>query len=78
MGKGTFGPEKKTQQAMTHGGTMTYCYQPSQVRLRETKTMWISESGHRFRKTTGAAVGSGVWSSHRLELSSIREIQPDE
>ncbi|EEB1617603.1 TPA: hypothetical protein MPK85_004706 [Salmonella enterica] len=78
MGKGTFGPEKKTQQAMTHEGTMTYCYQPSQVRLRETKTMWISESGHRFRKTTGAAVGSGVWSSHRLELSSIREIQPDE
>ncbi|MEQ9971407.1 hypothetical protein ABRP72_19775 [Pectobacterium carotovorum] len=76
--KGTPVAEKKTQQAMTHEGTMTYCYQPSQVRLRETSTMWISESGHRFRKSTGAAVGSGVWSSRRLDLSSIREIQPDE
>ncbi|WP_261149746.1 MULTISPECIES: hypothetical protein [Serratia] len=76
--KSTLVPEKTTQQAMTHEGTMTYCYRPRQVRLRETKTMWISESGHRFRKSTGAAVGSGVWSSHRLDLSSIREIRPDE
>ncbi|MEQ9883173.1 hypothetical protein ABRP83_13455 [Pectobacterium brasiliense] len=76
--KGTPVAEKRTQQAMTHEGTMTYCYAPSQVRLRETSTMWISESGHRFRKSTGAAVGSGVWSSRRLDLSSIRDIQPDE
>lgn len=76
--KSTLVPEKTTQQAMTHEGTMTYCYRPRQVRLRETKTMWISESGHRFRKSTGAAIGSGVWGSHRLDLSSIREILPDE
>jgi len=63
---------------MTHEGTITECYRPRQVKLRETKTQWISECGKRFRKSTGAAVGSGVWSSHRLDLSSIREIQSDE
>lgn len=70
-------PEKKNQKAMTHVGTISECYKPRQSRLRETKTMWISESGLRFRKSTGAAVGSSVWSSHRLDLKSIREIQPD-
>lgn len=71
-------PEKKSRMLMTHVGIISECYTPRESRLRETKTMWISESGRRFRKTTGAAVGSGVWSSHRLDLKSIREIQPDE
>ena len=77
-GQSDKGAKKQTRQTMTHEGTMTYCYQPSQVRLRETRTQWVSECGLRFRKDTGAAVGSGVWSSHRLELSSIRKIHPDD
>lgn len=63
---------------MTHEETISECYRPRKVRLRETKTQWISECEKRFRKSTGAAVGSGVWSSHRLDLRSIREIQSDE
>lgn len=39
-------------------------------------TQWVSECGLRFRKSTGAVVGSGVWSTNRLDLNSIREIQP--
>ncbi|WEA51994.1 hypothetical protein PWO23_23965 (plasmid) [Serratia marcescens] len=68
-------PEKKRPK-MTHEGTITECYKPRHVRLRETSTQWVSECGLRFRKGTGAAVGSGVWSANRLDLSSIREIQP--
>lgn len=63
---------------MTHEGIITEHYRPRQVRLHETKTQWLSECGERFRKSTGAAVGSGVWSSHRLDLRSIRKIQSDE
>ncbi|HBS5970806.1 TPA: hypothetical protein RRW74_005079 [Klebsiella pneumoniae] len=69
-------PEKKMQKKMTHTGTITECYQPREVRLRETTTQWVTECGLRFRKSTGAAVGSGVWSSRRLDLGSIREL-PD-
>ncbi|EOE7356143.1 TPA: hypothetical protein ACKFMW_004295 [Enterobacter hormaechei] len=68
-------PDQKNQMTMTHEGIITECYMPRQVRLRETKTMWVSECGLRFRKSTGAAVGSGVWSANRLDLSSIRAIQ---
>ncbi|MNR35433.1 hypothetical protein D3C85_1532810 [compost metagenome] len=63
---------------MTHEGTITECYKPRHVRLRETSTWWISECGLRFRKSTGAAVGSGVWSADRLDLKSIREIKSGE
>lgn len=71
-------PEKKRRPKMTHEGTITECYKPRHVRLRETSTQWVSECGLRFRKSTGAAVGSGVWSANRLDLSSIREIRSDE
>lgn len=63
---------------MTHVGIITEYYRPREVRLRETSTQWVSECGLRFRKSTGAQVGSGMWSSHRLDLGTIREIQPDE
>jgi len=76
--KATHVTEQTNRQPMTHVGTITECYRPREVRLRATKTMWISECGLRFRKATGAAVGSGVWSANRLDLSSIREIRPDE
>ncbi|RYM54947.1 hypothetical protein [Serratia proteamaculans] len=76
--KATHVTEKKNQKPMTHEGIITEYYRPREVRLRQTRTQWISECGLRFRKSTGAAVGSGVWSSHRLDLSSIREIRPDE
>ncbi|MEL7630907.1 hypothetical protein AAGW04_18190 [Pectobacterium aroidearum] len=69
---------KKKPPKMTHEGIISECYSPRLARLRETKTMWISESGMRFRKSTGAAVGSGVWSSHRLDLKSIKELQLSE
>ncbi|MDJ6798869.1 MULTISPECIES: hypothetical protein [Salmonella] len=65
-------------QPMTHVGIITECYRPREVRLRETSTQWVTECGLRFRKSTGAAVGSGVWSSTRLDLGSIRKIEPGE
>ena len=65
-------------QPMTHVGIITECYRPREVRLRETSTQWVTECGLRFRKSTGAAVGSGVWSSKRLDLGSIRKIEPGE
>ncbi len=71
-------PEKKKQKKMTHTGTITECYRPREVRLRETGTQWISECGLRFRKSTGAEAGSGVWSANRLDLKSIREIKSGE
>ncbi|ELO1492484.1 hypothetical protein R0K81_004442 [Salmonella enterica] len=76
--KTTHVSEQKNRQPMTHTGTITECYQPREVRLRETATQWVSECGLRFRKSTGAAVGSGVWSANRLDLKSVREIQSGE
>lgn len=76
--KATHVTEQKNRQPMTHVGIITECYQPREVRLRETSTWWVSECGLRFRKTTGAAVGSGVWSANRLDLKSIREIRSED
>ncbi|WP_243703040.1 hypothetical protein [Klebsiella grimontii] len=70
--------DEKNRQPLTHVGIITECYQSREVRLRETGTQWVSECGLRFRKSTGAAVGSGVWSANRLDLKSIRELQPGE
>ncbi|HGV9288046.1 TPA: hypothetical protein ACNOHR_005066 [Enterobacter hormaechei] len=70
--------EKKKRKTMTHVGIITECYKPREVRLRATATQWVSECGLRFRKTTGAAVGSGVWSANRLDLKSIRKIQSED
>jgi len=75
--KTTHVPEMKKWKPMTHKGIITECYRPREVRLRETRTQWVSECGLRFRKSTGAAVGSGVWSANRLDLKSIREIQSE-
>ncbi|WP_432735201.1 hypothetical protein [Cronobacter sakazakii] len=69
---------EKKRQPMTHVGIITECYRPREVRLRETDTQWVSECGLRFRKSTGAEAGSGVWSANRLDLSSVREIKPNE
>lgn len=70
--------EKKNRQPMTHVGVIKECYRPREVRLRETDTQWVSECGLRFRKSTGAEAGSGVWSANRLDLKSIREIQSED
>lgn len=70
-------PEKPPRKRMTHEGIVSECYRPRKVRLRQTSTMWISETGRKFRKSTGAATGSGVWSAYRLDLDSIRELPPD-
>lgn len=69
---------QKKRQPMTHVGIITECYRPREVRLRETRTQWVSECGLRFRKATGAAAGSGVWSANRLDLKSIREIRSED
>ena len=69
---------QKKPRPMTHVGIITECYRPREVRLRETDTQWVSECGLRFRKDTGAATGSGVWSANRLDLKSIREIQSED
>ncbi|WP_249420889.1 hypothetical protein [Enterobacter sp. RHBSTW-01064] len=69
---------QKKRRSMTHVGIITECYRPREVRLRETDTQWVSECGLRFRKDTGAATGSGVWSANRLDLKSIREIQSED
>lgn len=69
---------QKKQRPMTHVGIITERYRHREVRLRETNTQWVSECGLRFRKDTGAATGSGVWSANRLDLKSIREIQSGE
>lgn len=69
---------QKKRRPMTHVGIITECYRPREVRLRETDTQWVSECGLRFRKDTGAATGSGVWSANRLYLKSIREIQSED
>lgn len=74
--KATHVTEQKHRQPMTHVGVITECYRPREVRLRETRTQWVSECGLRFRKSTGAAVGSGVWSANRLNLNSIRKMHP--
>lgn len=58
--------EQKNRRPMTHVGIITECYRPREVRLRETDILWVSECGLRFRKTTGAATGSGVWSANRI------------
>ena len=63
---------------MTHTGAISEYYRPQEVRLRQTSTVWISECDRKFRKSTGAEGGSNVWSAYRLDLSSIREIQPNE
>lgn len=76
--KATHATEKKNPKPMTHVGIITECYRPREVRLRETGTWWVSECGLRFRKSTGAAVGSGIWSANRLDLNSIRKIHPDD
>lgn len=69
---------QKKRRPVTHVGIITECYRPREVRLRETNTQWVSECGLRFRKDTGAAAGSGVWSAKRLDLKSIREIQSED
>ena len=76
--KATHVTERKKRQPMTHVGIITECYRPREVRLRETRTQWVSECGLRFRKATGAAAGSGVWSANRLDLKSIRKIQSED
>lgn len=40
--KPTHVPAKKPQKAMTHKGIITEYYRPREVRLRETRTQWVS------------------------------------
>lgn len=48
------------------------------VKMRQTKTMWITESGEKFRKSTGSLIGGGIWALTKLDLDSIKEITNEE
>lgn len=43
------------------------------VNMRQTKTMWITENGDKFRKSTGSLIGGGIWCLTKLDLNSIKE-----
>lgn len=45
------------------------------VKLRETKTLWVSETGEKFRKSTGSRIGNGPFDTTCLILSSVRASQ---
>ena len=42
------------------------------IQLRETKLYWVSDYGHKFKKTTG--YGTGDWPLYRLKLSSVKKM----
>lgn len=44
------------------------------VKLRETKTMFISECHRRYKKSDGYVHGS--WPMFKLDLKTIEEIKP--
>lgn len=64
--------------AFTHKGKVGRVWGSGTVKLRETKCFWISETGEKFRKTSGSRVGNGSWDCTRLELNSITEINHDQ
>ena len=51
--KATHITEQKNRQPMTHVGIITECYRPREVRLRETRTQWVSECGLRSEAASG-------------------------
>jgi hypothetical protein len=48
----------------------TNSYTPTQIELKETKTMWIATNGLRFKKTTGYVHGD--WPMWQINLDSIK------
>jgi len=46
------------------------------VSLRETKTLWISKDGERYRKNRGGRV-AGDWPMFRLDLDTITKLPND-
>lgn len=63
--------------AFTHKGKVGSAWGKRAVNLRETKCFWISESGEKFRKTSGSRVGNSAWDYTKLDLNSITEIDHD-
>ena len=61
----------------THSGIVLSLTGKFRVKLRETRTMWISSSGQRFRKGAGFIVGD-TYPRHQLGLSSIKELAEDD
>ena len=57
----------------THSGIVLSLTGKLRVKLRETKTMWISPSGQRFRKGAGFIVGD-TYPHNQLDLNSIKEL----
>lgn len=50
-------------------------YGTRSVKLRETKTLWVSETGEKFRKSTGSRIGNGPFDTTRLILASVKVSQ---
>jgi hypothetical protein len=63
----------------THYGYMVGCDARTpakfkkRVNLRETKTMWITESGTKFSKKTLCVAGCGDWPLYELQPEPTRK-----
>jgi len=44
------------------------------VKIRETKTLWITSTGCRYRKSDGSPTPYNIWNTYFLDLSSIKPI----
>lgn len=61
--------------AFNYKGQVNQVFGTRSIKLRETKTLWISESGEKFRKSTGVRIGNGPFDTTRLVLSSVKVAQ---
>ncbi|MFB6412780.1 hypothetical protein [Edwardsiella piscicida] len=57
----------------THSGVVLSLTGKLRVKLRETRTMWITPSGQRFRKGHGFIVGA-TYPHDQLDMNSIEEL----
>ena len=60
----------------THRGVVTSSVVNNRVvELRETKKFWVDQYETKYRKTTGTPVPVDIWSTFRLDVSSIKEVK---
>ena len=70
---------KRTRHSMTHEGIVrgndsrTPRDFQKRVLLRETKTLWVSEAGTKYRKK-GGHMTNGDWPLLHLDLSTVRPL----
>ncbi len=60
----------------THEGRVCCKYGNYRViKLRETKTQWVSDNNERFRKSNGVRIGDDRWTLVELELNTIKNLE---